>query len=120
MKNALKNGILSTVFVLLSAVWVLPVIIVLYNSFKTNDAIKTSLFSLPDSLSFAGVDNYIEGIMHGNYPFYFAILFSFVITVLSVGLILLCTSMAAWYINRVDSPFCKTVYYFCIFSCIFS
>lgn len=118
MKNALKNGILSTVFVLLSAVWVLPVIIVLYNSFKTNDAIKTSLFSLPDSLSFAGVDNYIEGIMHGNYPFYFAILFSFVITVLSVGLILLCTSMAAWYINRVDSPFCKTVYYFCIFSMV--
>ncbi len=118
MKNTLKGGVLSTAFALLSAVWVLPVVIVLYNSFKTNDSIKTSLFSLPDIANFTGFSNYVEGVMHGNYPFYFAILFSFVITVLSVGLILLCTSMAAWYINRVDSLFCKVIYYFCIFSMV--
>lgn len=116
--GSVKDGIMSAVFALLSAVWVLPVIIVLYNSFKDNDSIKTSLFSLPNAESFAGITNYIEGVMHGNYPFYFAILFSLIITVLSVALILLCTSMAAWYINRVDSLFCKTVYYFCIFSMV--
>ncbi len=118
MRKSFGNGVLTAVFTLLSAVWVLPVIIVLYNSFKTNDAIKTSLFSLPNTESFASISNYINGIAHGNYPFYFAILFSLIITVLSVGLILLCTSMAAWYINRVDSLFCKVVYYFCIFSMV--
>lgn len=105
-------------FSLISAVWVLPVVIVLFNSFKSNDSIKTSLFTLPSTESFVGLENYIKGIFQGNYPFYLAIIYSFIITVLSVGLILLCTSMAAWYINRVDSLFCRIVYYFCIFSMV--
>lgn len=109
---------LTAVFSVVSFVWFMPVVIVLYNSFKNNDAIKTSLFSLPNSESFVGLENYIEGIVHGNYPFYKAIFFSFVITILSVALILLCTSMTAWYINRVDSPFCRTIYYLAIFSMV--
>ncbi len=117
-KSSFSGKILTTVFTLLSAIWVLPVIIVLYNSFKNNDAIKTSLFSLPSSESFAGVQNYIHGIVQGNYPFYFAILFSVIITITSVALILVCTSMAAWFINRVDNLFCKIFYYFCIFSMV--
>ena len=117
-KEVRINSVLTVFFSLLSIVWVMPIIIILYNSFKSNEAIKTSLFSLPDFASFVGLDNYINGILHGNYPFYYAILFSFVITVLSVALILLCTSMAAWYIIRVNSLFCKIVYYFCIFSMV--
>lgn len=109
---------LTAVFSVVSFVWFMPVVIVLYNSFKNNDAIKTSLFSLPNSESFVGLENYIEGIVHGNYPFYKAIFFSFVITILSVALILLCTSMTAWYINRVDSPFCRAIYYLAIFSMV--
>ncbi len=112
------RGVLTAVFTVLSAVWVLPVVIVLYNSFKNNDSIKTSLFSLPTSESFVGLENYIEGIFHGNYPFYFSIIYSIIITVLSVALILICTSMAAWYISRVDSPICRLIYYFCIFSMV--
>ncbi|MBQ8038932.1 MAG: carbohydrate ABC transporter permease, partial [Lachnospiraceae bacterium] len=46
------------------------------------------------------------------------IIFSIIITVLSVALILLCTSMAAWYIERVNSLFCKVFYYLCIFSMV--
>ena len=117
-KRKYGSRLLTLLFSLVSAVWVTPVIIVLYNSFKSNDAIKTSLFSLPNLESFIGLDNYTTGITHGNYPFYNAIFYSFVITVLSVALILLCTSMTAWYITRVDSPFCKMVYYLCIFSMV--
>lgn len=117
-KNSYKGLLLSGFFGILSFVWILPIIIVLYNSFKNNDAIKTSLFSFPTAESFAGVQNYITGILNGNYPFYLAIINSLVITLLSVGLILLCTSMAAWYINRVDSVVCRIFYYFCIFSMV--
>ena len=117
-RNSIKNGIASLIFGLLTALWVLPVVVVAYNSFKSNDAIKTSLFSLPTVENFVGLDNYINGILHGNYPFYFAIIYSLIITVVSVALILLCTSMAAWYITRVDSLVCKVLYYLCIFSMV--
>ena len=108
-KALVGKSLLTLFFGAVSALWVLPIVIVLYNSFKSNDAIKTSLFSLPTAENFVGFENYSNGIMQGNYPFYYAILFSFIITVLSVGLILLCTSMAAWYINRVDSTFCRLI-----------
>lgn len=118
LRKRFRNNALTALFTMVSAFWFLPIVIVLYNSFKNNDAIKTSLFSLPNSESFVGLENYIEGIVHGNYPFYKSIFYSFVITILSVALILICTSMAAWYINRVDSVFCRIIYYLCIFSMV--
>ncbi len=54
----------------------------------------------------------------GGYPFWKSVLFSTVITVLSTALILLFTSMAAWYIARVDSIICRIVYYLCLFSMV--
>ena len=122
-ENALRlqkigRWVLTVVFSLITLLWVSPIVIVLYNSFKTKDASTTSLFNLSASDTFVGFDNYIKGITFGEYPFYNAILYSAIITVLSVVLILLCTSMAAWYINRVDSKFCKVVYYLCIFSMV--
>ncbi|MBQ8550663.1 MAG: carbohydrate ABC transporter permease [Clostridia bacterium] len=116
--RSLSGRLLTAFFTLLSAAWVAPVIVVLYNSFKTNDGIKSSLFSLPTADTFAGLDNFIKGITFGGYPFYNSVFYSLVITVLSVALILLCTSMAAWYISRVDSFLCRVVYYLCIFSMV--
>ncbi|MBR3593278.1 MAG: carbohydrate ABC transporter permease [Clostridia bacterium] len=116
--RSLSGRLLTAFFALLSAAWVAPVIVVLYNSFKTNDGIKSSLFSLPTADTFAGLDNFIKGITFGGYPFYNSVFYSLVITVLSVALILLCTSMAAWYISRVDSFLCRVVYYLCIFSMV--
>ena len=110
-KTGIKGIIISFFFSVASFAWALPVIVVFYNSFKSNEAIKTELFSFPDKFSFVGIENYVKGVFSGNYPFYFAILFSIIITVLSVGLILLCTSMAAWYIERVKSVFCKIFYF---------
>ena len=43
---------------------------------------------------------------------------SVMITVMSVALILICTSMAAWYISRVGSTISKTVYFLCVFSMV--
>lgn len=120
MEKSRNNGkkFLTLFFSLLSVVWIMPVVIVLVNSFKTSDSIALTPFSLPNTDSFVGFENYTNGITHGNYPFYMSIFYSFVITVASAALILLCTSMAAWYISRVNSPVCRAVYYFCIFSMV--
>ncbi|MEE1303695.1 MAG: carbohydrate ABC transporter permease [Agathobacter sp.] len=117
-KDRRINGILTGGFVILALAWIFPVITVIVNSFKTSDKIALSPFTLATGDSFMGLENYIKGMTFGNYPFYKSAAFSFIITILSVGLILLCTSMSAWYVSRVDSTFCKIVYYLCIFSMV--
>ncbi len=112
------NTVLTVVFSLLAIVWILPIVIVLINSLKTSSSIALTPFQLPTVDTFMGFGNYITGINNGSYPFYLSAFYSVVITVFSVALILLCTSMAAWYINRVDSWFCKMIYYLCIFSMV--
>lgn len=54
----------------------------------------------------------------GNYPFVKSALYSLFITIVSSMLILICTSMAAWYIARVGSLFSRIVYYLCVFSMV--
>lgn len=117
-KTGIGSAFLTILFSLLSVIYIFPIFTVLINSFKNKNAITLSPFSLPDSQTLVGADNYVTGITYGNYPFYLSALYSLIITVLSVALILLCTSMAAWYINRVNSKFCKSVYYLCIFSMV--
>ncbi len=112
------NTALTVIFSLLAIAWVLPIVIVLINSFKSSSSIALTPFQLPAADTFMGLQNYITGINNGNYPFYMSAFYSVVITVFSVALILLCTSMAAWYIIRVDSWFCKMIYYLCIFSMV--
>ena len=112
------NNILTAFFVLLSIAYLYPIFIVMVNSFKTNAAINTDTFALPNADTFMGFQNYIKGMTFGNYPFYRSVEYSVVITVLSVALILLCTSMAAWYISRVGSAICKIAYFLFVFSMI--
>ena len=112
------HNILTAFFVLLSIAYLYPIFIVLVNSFKSNAAINTDTFALPNANTFMGFQNYIKGMTFGNYPFYRSVEYSVVITVLSVALILLCTSMAAWYISRVGSTFCKIAYFMFVFSMI--
>ena len=116
-KNAGKN-LLTVFFGVISILYVFPVFMVLLNSFKKNTFVKTESFSWPTAESFAGLDNFIKGLTFGNYPFLKSALFSLVITLLSTALILLFTSMAAWYIARVDSLFCRIVYFACVFSMV--
>ena len=109
---------LTVLFSLLAIVWVAPIAVVLLNSFKSGTSIALTPFEWPTADTFVGWQNYLGGVYHGDYPFYLSMLYSRVITVLSVGLILLCTSMAAWYMLRVDSLLCKLFYYLCIFSMV--
>ena len=110
--------ILSWVFVVVCIVYMLPIVVVGYNSFKENGAINTDTFALPNSETFMGWQNYQTGMTVGEYPFLQSAGYSFVITILSAALILICTSMAAWYISRVDDLFSRIVYYLCVFSMI--
>lgn len=109
---------LSAVFTVLSIVYILPIVIVLYNSFKSNNAVNTETFALPQADTFVGFDNYVKGMTFGNYPFLKSVFYSLVITIISTALILLFCSMAAWYISRVDSKLCRAVYYLCVFSMV--
>ena len=117
-KRKIKERILFVVLVIVAILFIAPVLIVFMNSFKTNTGIGVSLFSIPKAEHFAGFDNYMTGLTFGNYPFFKAFLYSVIITVTSTLLILFCTSMAAWYINRVGSLFSKIIYYLCIFSMV--
>lgn len=112
------NRALTIGFTILAVIWIIPIITVVINSFKTSAAIALDPFSLPNAETFMKFGNYIKGMTFGNYPFYRSVFYSLVITVMSVALILLCTSMSAWYVSRVDSWFCKIVYYLCVFSMV--
>ncbi len=117
-REKIKAWIITIVLTLTSLAWVMPIVIVLMNSFKSKGSIALETFKLPTSENFVGFQNYVNGITSGNYSFWDCVKYSIIITVLSVALILICTSMAAWYISRVNSKFAKFVYALCTFSMI--
>ena len=113
-KNSL---ILTIVFAIISIFWVYPIFVILFNSLKSNRAISTTdVFNLPTAKSFTGLANYVQSIT--GMDFLKSFWYSTVISVTSVVLIMLCCSMAAWYIVRVNSKFAKLFYYLCIFSMV--
>ena len=117
--NQKKGKLMLTIgFAIVAIVWILPIVVVLINSFKANAFVKTETFALPTVESFVGMKNYIKGMTFGSYPFWKSVAYSFLITISSTALILLCTSMAAWYIARVKSLFSNIIYYLCVFSMV--
>ena len=91
--------VLTIVFAVVAIVYLLPIFLVLVNSF-------------------VGFYNYVKGMTFGNDPVAKSVGYSLFITIVSSALILVCTSMAAWYIARVGSAFSKIVYYLCVFSMV--
>ena len=112
------NTFLTVLFALISVLWVLPVLMVLSNSFKLNSFVKTNTFALPFGEMWAGFKNFVKGMTMGNYNFAKSVFYSFYITIVSTFLILICTSMSAWYVSRVDSLISRIVYYLCVFSMV--
>ncbi len=111
-KNTLYSPlskVLTVCFGLLCIAWIMPIVEVLINSFKSNNAVNMDPFALPNSETFMGF---------GNYPFLKSVCYSLFITVVSVFLILLFCSMTAWYIARVQSTAAKIFYYLSLFSMI--
>ena len=101
---------------LLAVVFIIPVALVVVNSFKSRLYISSAPFALPDSETFVGFSNYISGLTSSGFLGAFGR--SLFITVASVVVIVVCTSMTAWYIVRVKSRFTKVLYYLFVFSMI--
>ena len=117
-KQTLGMKILTVVFSVISIFYVSPLFIVLMNSFKFKTDISDKPFACPNADTFYGFQNYIKGMTFGNFSFWKVVLTSLFITIGGVFLILLCTSMTAWYVTRVNSKICKIIYYFCVFSMV--
>ncbi|MBQ4259028.1 MAG: carbohydrate ABC transporter permease [Lachnospiraceae bacterium] len=117
-KRSFGNKLLTVIFSVVSVIYILPIIAVLINSFKENSFVNMDPFALPNAESYMGFANYVKGVTFGNYPFFLAAFYSLLITVLSTALILVCTSMAAWYIIRVNDVLSKGLYFLCVFSMI--
>ena len=116
-KNTLSNNLLTVFLTILSLLWVYPVIMILFNSLKLENAISTNTaFQLPTAATFAGLENYVNAI--GSKGFVTAFLTSLLITITSVAAILLFCSMCAWYITRVENVFTKLVYFLFVFSMV--
>lgn len=115
-KNVKHSGAWTVFFTLLSIAYVFPIILVFINSFKKKAYISRKPFAIPKDKMFVGLENYVKGIERTEY--FEAFGWSLFITVFSVIAIILCTSMCAWYINRVINTTTKTIYYLCLFSMI--
>ncbi len=103
-------------FTFISIFYVLPIVVVLFNSFKKKSYINLEPFKLPDSTTFVGMGNYTTAI--DQYGFLKAVGWTVFITVGSVLAILICTSMCAWFITRVQNCFTKGIYLLCVFSMV--
>ena len=100
-----------------SVLYVYPILMILLNSFKKETSISTSTAFLPPTAdTFAGAANYVNAI--SSKGFLQSFWYSTLITVTSVVLILLCCSMCAWYITRVNSLMSKAMYYLWVFSMV--
>ena len=104
-----RQTFMTVLFTVISVLYLMPVVLVLINSLKANAFVNTETFKLPTAESFVGLKNYVKGMTFGNFAFYKVVFYSFFITIASTALILLCTSMAAWYISRVGSLVSKIV-----------
>ena len=119
--NKTKKSMWSTLgtifFSIICVLYMYPIVMVVMNSFKKETAISTATtFDLPTGETFAGIANYISAL--GAQGFLQSFIYSAFITVSSVALILLCCSMCAWYITRVNSKLSKLIYMLCAFSMV--
>lgn len=115
-QKASQSALETLLLVLLAALTLVPLFLVVQNSFKSRFYISGDPFALPNKETFVALKNYISGLSAGG--FFAAFGRSLLITVVSVGLIVLCTSMAAWYLMRVRTALTKGMYYLFVFSMI--
>lgn len=115
-KIKFSNVLIFILLLSLSVVFLIPIVTVIVNSFKDKFSISQTPFVLPNSETFAGIENYISGI--NDTGFLSALFWSLFITVCSVAVIVLFTSMTAWYITRIKTRFNSLLYYLFVFSMI--
>lgn len=115
-KRPIRDGILLALMIILSILFLIPIFIVLMNSFKGQFFISDAPFAFPTEETFSGITNYINGVEKTG--FFSAFGYSLFITVFSVLLIILGTSMTSWFLVRVRNRFTSVLYYLFVFSMI--
>jgi len=115
-KTHITDRILAVVLTILALLFLAPILIVLMNSFKGQFFITDAPFALPTMETFAGLDNYRNGIAKTD--FFSAFGYSLLITILSVGVLVLCTSMTAWFLVRLKSAWTTALYYLFVASMV--
>ena len=103
------DTIIYIALIILAVAFMVPIALVLMNSFKNKLYINTTPFVLPNSESFVGFRNYIEGLT--KIKFINSIGYSVFITVFSVIVIIICCSMASWFITRVKTKTTSFLYF---------
>ena len=115
-KTRTTNSILFVILFVVAVVVLYPLFFILNNSFKGKFFISKDPFSLPTGETFSGLSNYVNGLIKTG--LFSAIGWSFFITIVSVLLIILFTSMTAYYITRVKTKLTQALYYMFVFSMI--
>ena len=116
-KKSIANTIWIVILTIAALAWIYPIIMILMNSLKKESAISTgTAFKLPTADAFAGIANYVDAV--ASKGFLSSLGYSTFITITSVVAILVCCSMCAWYITRVNSPISKILYYLFVFSMV--
>lgn len=114
MENKKKNPVATIILAVISILWMYPIALILFNSLKKESAITTStVFSIPNKETWNGLSNFVASVTQMD--FLKSFWYSLVISVMSVVLILLCCSMCAWYIVRVNESFPS-----CFITCVCS
>ena len=115
-QQRLRDGLTVALLALLAVLYLAPILIVLFNSFKGRFFISDAPFDLPTAQTFVGLQNYVSGIAKTGFLQAFG--YSLFITVFSVAAIILFTSMTAWCITRVTSRVSSMFYYLLVYSMI--
>ena len=116
MRRRVLSPLLTLALVLLAAIFLLPIGLVVLNSFKSRLYISATPFALPTAETFVGVENYLNGLRSAGFAAAFGR--SVFITVASVLLLVVGCSMTAWYLTRAKGWFSKALYFLFVFSMI--
>lgn len=116
VRNKSTNIVIFIVLCVLAVLFLVPIFLVLMNSFKSRFYISGDPFAFPNATTFVGFQNYISGLSATG--FFAAFGRSLFITVCSVAAILIFCSMTAWYLLRMRGKLSKALYYLFVFSMI--
>ena len=115
-KSTMSQKMGTTFLSFLCIFWVMPVFVVLWNSFKNKNSINLTPFELPSAETYIGLENYVAAI--DKYGLLQSVGWTVFITVGSVAAILLFCSMCGWFITRVQTWWTKLIYVLCLFSMV--
>lgn len=116
MKGKKSNIVIYILLVILAVIFLAPIFIILFNSFKGKLYISDAPFKLPTAETFVGVQNYIDGLSKTGFLSAFG--WSIFITFFSTIVIVLFTSMTGWYITRAKNKVSTVLYFIFVFSMI--